>query len=540
MPFTRDTGAPAALRRIIDHLAIRGLRCYIVGGFIRDRLLGRKTDDIDIAVRGDAAAIAREVATEIGGTFVLLDDVNHIARVVLTEDRQHGQGGRGAEWHFDFSPFSGDIEADLARRDFTINAIALELRRPTANEESSDAVPLLPEGLSMSEQLRRALIDPFNGQEDLSRGIVRRVSERIFEVDAVRLLRAVRLAAELDFTIEPETESLMRSHAGAITGVAGERIREELLHLLRLPRATHHLGRMYELGLLLALIPELAETRGVDQPTTHFWDVFHHSMQTVCAVEFLIREGEWQHGSRDMLAVSPWSDEIESHLSQEVSCGSNHKILLKLAGLLHDVAKPATRTMDDTGRARFIGHTGLGAAMTADILARLRFSKREIGLAETMVCHHLRPFQMTNDELPSQRAIYRYFRDTGDAGIDILLLALADYLASRGPLASDDEWKQHCHLMNYILAEHANQQAKMLPMKLLNGHDIMRLFGLEPGTRIGSLLAMVHEAHASGEVSTREEALALVENELSGADDEETEDCRDPQDHEEDRVLDKG
>jgi poly(A) polymerase len=540
MPFTRDTGPPAALRRIVDHLAIRGLQGYIVGGFIRDRLLDRETDDIDIAVRGDALAIARDVATEIGGAFVLLDDVNHIARVVLTEHLEHGHGGRGAEWHFDFSAFSEDIEADLARRDFTINAMALELHRSTGNGDSSDALPLMPEGPSTGEQLRRALIDPFDGQEDLRLGIVRRVSERIFEVDAVRLLRAVRLAAELDFTIEPETESLIRSHAGAITGAAGERIREELLHILRLPRAANHLGYMDELGLLPALIPELAEARGVDQPTTHFWDVFHHSMQTACAVQFLIREGEWQHGSRDMLAVAPWSDEIESHLSQEVSRGSDHRVLLKLAGLLHDVAKPTTKTMDDTGRARFIGHTGLGAAMAADILARLRFSNREIGLAETMVYHHLRPFQMTDDELPSQRAIYRYFRDTGDAGIDILLLALADYLASRGPLVSVEEWRQHCHLMNYILAEHANQQAKVLPMQLLNGHDIMRLFGLKPGPRIGSLLAIVHEAHASGEVSTREEALALVANELSGANDEQAEICSDPQEHGKDTILDKG
>jgi len=540
MPSTQDTGAPAALRRIIDHLAIRGLRGYIVGGFIRDRLLGRKTSDIDIAVRGDAVALAREVAAEIGGTFVLLDEISQIARVVLTEDLEHSHGGRGAEWHFDFSSFSEDIEADLARRDFTINAMALELRPPTADGIISETLPLGPEGPSMSEQLRRALIDPYDGQEDLRLGVVRRVDKRIFEVDAVRMLRAVRLAAELDFTIEPETESLIRSHAGAVTVVAGERIREELLHMLRLPRAAHHLGYMDELGLLLALIPELAEARGVDQPTTHYWDVFQHSMQTVCAVEFLIREGEWQHGSRDMLAVAPWSDEIESHLSQEVSRGSNHKILLKLAALLHDVAKPTTKAMDDTGRARFIGHTKLGAAMTADILARLRFSNREIGLAETMVYHHLRPAQMTNDELPSQRAIYRYFRDTGDAGIDILLLALADFLASRGPLVSDDEWKQHCRLMNYILTEHEEQKAKLAPMKILDGHDIMRKFGLEPGPEVGRLLAMVHEAQASGEVSNREEALALVGNELSDTNSEQAEDCRDPQDHGEASILDKG
>lgn len=536
----QDSGAPAALPRIIDLLEVEGQRGYIVGGFIRDRLLGRTTNDIDIAVRGDALAIARDVAAEIGGTFVLLDEASQIARVVITEDRERGEGDRCAEWHFDFSAFSKDIESDLARRDFTINAMALELVHSDVEGTSTDMLLRMPGRHHEQEHLGRALIDPFNGQEDLKRRVIRRVSEQIFEADAVRLMRAVRLAAELDFTIEPETESLIRRYAGATTGVAGERTREELLHLLRLPCAAHHLGHMDEIGLLLALIPELADAKGVDQPTTHYWDVFEHSVQTVAAVEFLIREGDWPHGGEDMLAVAPWSDEIERHLSREVSSGSNHRILLKIAALLHDVAKPVTKTMDNTGRARFIGHTKEGATMTADIMVRLRFSNREVGLAKTMVHHHLRPAQMTNGELPSQRAIYRYFRDTGEAGIDILLLALADFLASRGPLVSVDEWRQHCRLMQYILTEHEAQQAKLVPMKLLDGHDIMRLFGLEPGPRIGRLLAMVHEAHASGDVCTRKEALALVENELSDADHQQAEDCSDPQDHKENTILDEG
>jgi poly(A) polymerase len=162
-----------------------------------------------------------------------------------------------------------------------------------------------------------------------------------------------------------------------------------------------------------------------------------------------------------------------------------------------------------------LGHTKEGAAITAGILERLRFSKREISLVESLVYHHLRPVQMANGELPTQRAIYRYFRDTGEAGIDILLLALADYLASRGPLVSMEEWKGHCQLVDYILTEHDKQQAKALPMKLIDGNDIMDTFDLAPGPVVGKLLAMVNEAHASGELNTREEALALLQNKLS-------------------------
>ena len=527
MSSIKSGNLPATLAKISHLLDIQKKQGYIVGGFIRDCLLGRDTNDIDIAVNGAAVTIAREVAGEIGGKFVLLDDVNDVARVVVIEDKQttgisQNQESHGAEWHFDFSPFTGDIETDLARRDFTINAMALELSQFVTASTATKMSSRKSASLLTEKQSSLKLIDPFSGKEDLRDKIVRGMSEQIFEADAARLLRAVRLAAELDFTIEPDTESLIRRYSQAITEVSGERVREELLRLLAPPRAAYYLRYLDTLGLLLALIPELAESKGVEQPTVHFWDVFDHSLQTVAAIEFLIRESDWEYSNDDMLTTVPWSDVIERHLSQEVSSGSNHKVLLKLAGLLHDIAKPMTKSIDDTGRARFLGHTKQGAAMTANILERLRFSNREIRLVETLVYHHLRPVQMANDEFPTQRAIYRYFRDTGEAGIDILFLALADYLASRGPLVSMEEWKRHCQLINYILAEHDKQQAKILPAKLIDGHDIMDTFGLAPGPLIGKLLAMVNEAHASGELSTREEALALIRRELSSVSKQQT------------------
>jgi poly(A) polymerase len=527
MSITKSGNLPATLAKISHLLAIQKKQGYIVGGSIRDWLLERKTKDIDIAVNSAAIAIAREVAEEIGGKFVLLDDVNNVARVVVIEDEQprrtsQNQESRRAEWHFDFSLFTGDIEVDLARRDFTINAMALELSQFVTSSTVPNMSPRKLASFLTEKQSPMKLIDPFSGEEDLRNKIVRRVSEQIFEADAARLLRAARLAAELDFTIEPKTERLIRRYSQAITEVPGERVREELLRLLTLPRAAYHLRYLDNLGLLLALIPELAESKGVEQPTVHFWDVFEHSLQTVAAIEFLIRESDWEYSNDDMLTTVPWSDVIERHLSQEVSSGSNHKVLLKLAGLFHDIAKPMTKSIDDTGRARFLGHTKQGAAMTANILERLRFSNREIRLVESLVYHHLRPVQMAHEELPTQRAIYRYFRDTGEAGIDILVLALADYLASRGPLASMEEWRNHCQLINYILAEHDKQQAKILPVKIIDGHDIMNNFDLAPGPLIGKLLAIVNEAHASGELSTREEALALVRKELSAVSKQQT------------------
>jgi poly(A) polymerase len=520
MSIIKNGNLLAILAKISHLLVTQKKQGYIVGGFIRDWLLERKTNDIDITVSGDAITLARKVAKEIGGKFVLLDDVNNIARVVVIEGEQprrtaQNQESRGIEWHFDFSPFAGDIESDLARRDFTINAMALELSQfvtastviKMRSRKSAKSVAEIRSSLKLS--------DPFSGEDDLRDRTVRAVSEQIFQADAARLLRAVRLADELDFTIEPNTESLILRYSQSITEVSGERVREELLRLLALPRAAYYLRYLDKLGLLLILIPELADGKGVEQPTVHFWDVFEHSLQTVAAVEFLIRESDWEYGNDDMLTTVPWSNMIDGHLSQEVSNGSNHKVLLKLGGLFHDIAKPMTKSIDDTGRARFLGHARQGAVMTANILERLRFSNREIRLVESLVYHHLHPVQMANEELPTQRAIYRYFRDTGEVSIDTLFLTLADYLASRGPLASMEEWKKHCQLTDYILTEHDKQEAKILPVKLIDGNDIMNTFDLAPGPLIGKLLAMVNEAYASSELSTREEALALVERKLS-------------------------
>lgn len=457
-------------------------RAYIIGGLTRDLLLDRETNDIDIAIGRDAIEIAKKVAEHIGGRYVLLDEVNHVARVVLTEWKQ--------PLYLDFSTVLTTIEEDLARRDFTINAIALELRE------------------FLSGSLR--LIDPFKGRNDLKKKVIKAVSQRIFEDDAARLLRAVRLAAELEFKIEPKTGQLIREHAKLIASVSGERQREELVRIFALPSCSDFLRYLDKIGLLTEIIPELEDLRGVQQPKEHYWDVLNHSLETVTTVEFLLRERGWNYGSDDLVKVVPWSEELKRHFDEEVASDSNRRISLKIGALLHDIAKPQMKTVDQTGRIRFIGHAKQGAAKAADVLTRLRFSTREIKLVENLITHHLRPIQLAAGGLPTSRAIYRYFRDTGDAGIDTLFLALADYLAARGPRLDFGEWEQHNQLISYMIVEHKKQQEERLPVKLVDGHDLMALFGLTSGPLVGKLLRLVHESQAVGEIGTREAAIKLV------------------------------
>ena len=483
---------PDASRLLTDvsrFLAEEGIQSYLVGGFVRDMLLGRDTSDIDIAIATDALKIAPRVADVLGGRYVPLDEENGVGRVILLQNKAQAKG----RWELDFATLKGSLEQDLAERDFTIDAMAFELDKIAEPGFSADS-----------------LTDPFDGRDDLRRGVVRVVSETALETDAARLIRAIRLAAELDFNIDSETEKLIRHHSHLIAGVAGERVREELLRLLAMPQAGQWLAYLDELGILTALIPELAPTKGVDQPKVHVWDIFDHSLQTVSAVEFLLREGTWEHAGEEILAAVPWSTRLSQHFDQEVSHGSTRRSLLKLAALLHDIAKPQTKTVDEDGRARFLGHPQEGGATAAGILERLKFSTREIKLVELMVLYHLRPLQMSHEELPTRRAIYRYFRDTGEAGIDILFLSMADHLATRGPYLDLAQWQRHTQIVEYVLTRHFEEESLSVPPKLVDGHDLIKIFGLNPGPRVGELLESLRETQAAGEVTTRQQALDYI------------------------------
>jgi len=482
------------LAQVEDFLTKNSTRAYIVGGFLRDLVMLRNTADIDIALEADALHIAPRVADHLGGKYIPLDETSRVGRVILSGQEEQPDN---RQWHIDFSTIEGDIKQDLGRRDFTIDAMAIGLDK-------------IVKGATTSE-----IIDPFNGMEDVEGKVVRATVDTIFKEDAVRLLRAIRLAAELNFTINPETETLMRQNCHLIASVAGERVREELLRLLTNTDSGRLLLYLDDMGLLTALIPELDETKGVEQPREHQWDVFNHSVKVVDAADFILRKGCWQYAGGEVLDYIPWSAELAEHFELKVSSDSNRRLLLKLAALLHDIAKPQTKMVNAQGRTRFHGHPRQGAPIAAAILERLRFSNKEVKLVEAVVRHHLRPVQTSHDELPTGRAIYRYFRDTGDAAIDVLFFSLADHLATRGADLDMTSWQQHTAIVEYIWTQHSKQKSKATPPKLVSGHDLIRNFNLKPGPEIGRVLEAIREAHACREITTRDEALAYADRLLS-------------------------
>lgn len=472
----------AMLARVGVPLEMMRTHAHVVGGLPRDMLLGRTTFDIDLVVPGGAMQIARSVADALGATFVPLDEAHQVARVVFSEGERH--------WNLDFAAARGTIEQDLRARDFTVNAMAI------AMDELGSGSPQV------------TVIDPVGGLADLDAKRLRAVSDGAFREDPARLLRAFRLAAELGFSMGHETETLLARDARLITSVARERIREELGRILETDLTAATIREMDRRGVLGRVFPELTQCKGVEQPKEHFWDVFDHSVETVGAVERLLVA--LRRGS-DLLATLRFAPQVVEHVEESTGQGLSRGAALKLSALLHDVAKPQTKAIHENGRMRFLGHAQQGAAITDSILRRLRFSNRERETVCRMIAQHLRPGHLTNaPEAPTRRAIYRYFRDTADVAIDILLLSLADHLATRGEAFDEEGWLAHVGTTDYMLERWFADRDVVSPPKLIDGHVLMEKFGLAPGPEIGRLLESVREAQAAGEIATEQDALDFV------------------------------
>jgi len=503
---------------LLDLLRERNIEGWLVGGYVRDLLIGSPGEDIDITVDGPALVFARELADRTDGAFVLLDEATESARVVWKNV-------------YDERPVTLDvvrlrapsITQDLHLRDLTVNALAISL--PTALQGSFDM---------------RAVLDPTGGLADLGRRQLRLCRATALIDDPLRMLRVVRLAAQLDFEITGETETALRVHTQRIDDVAPERVRDELLKLLATPHAASWLAYLDELRLLTRVLPELEAARDCGQPQEHFLPVLDHLFETVCAWEWfsacLEAQSTGEHGLGDqnsqtvsqafvvpvsvqmypdLPAVLAYADRLMQHMQQHLMAGHRRHTFFKVAALLHDIAKPATKEVRPDGRITFYGHQELGADMAEQICRRLRLSRTAETYVRMVVRDHMRPGQLRalGSEL-TRRAIYRLLRDSGDAAPDVLVHSLCDHLAARGPALSPSGWYAHLEWTGRLLEEIWVERQSERPVRILTGDDIINELGIEPGPLVGRILAAVQEAQFVGEVRTRDQALALAKQVL--------------------------
>lgn len=450
------------------HARLGGAPAWLVGGALRDALEGRRPVDLDVAVPRGALALGRALADRIGAAFVVLDEARGACRVVL---------GGAPPVQVDLTDFRAPtLAGDLLARDFTVNALAAPIAELVAGGSA-------------------AVDDPTGGLADLAARVVRPCGPRSLENDPVRTLRAVRFALRPGWRLDPAAEPAVVAAAPRVAEVAAERVRDELVAILAEPRCGAGLRALDRLGVLPVLLPESLAMRQTAQPAPHRFDVWEHSLRAVEAAAALV-EG--------LTALEPWGEALGAHLAEDLGDRLTRREALKLAALLHDVAKPETRA-EAAGRIRFIGHDAVGAVRAAEVARRWRLSRRAGAVLERLVAEHLRPMHLAQSGGATRRARYRFFRALGEEARDLLLLALADAAAVRGepPVAV---WMGGGGAIVRDLMSGADEEAAAA-VPLLRGEDVMRAFGLDPGPEVGRLLARAREAQALGLVSTREKAL---------------------------------
>jgi poly(A) polymerase len=463
-----DSAASIAAARVA--LEQDGADAWVVGGAVRDALLGAEVRDADLVVGpGRDEEAARATAKVAGGYAFQLSAEHATWRAASSDDA----------WHVDVTALRGEtIEQDLGARDFTINAIAV----PLAGGDP---------------------IDPTGGIADAEERILRSTSPAAFADDPLRLLRAARLAAGLDLAIEPGTVELARTASGRAADPAGERQFAELRRIVDGPAPLRGMELMDELGLTPVVLPELEALRGVVQNPNHHLDVLGH---TLAVLE------EWLGIEDDLPGFAgELGKEIEGFLAEPLADELSRRGALRFGALFHDLGKPDTRS-EGSGYVTFIGHDEIGARITAEICRRLRTSRKLSVHLQGLALHHLRLGFLIHQRPLSRRAVYEYLVATEPVGADVSLLSVADRLAARGegPLASPEMVEAHLELAREMLREALVWHREGPPRPPLTGDELAAELGMTPGPDMGRLLEELRAAAFAGEISDRAQALELA------------------------------
>lgn len=483
---------PIALPDLLDE--IRPLlpqpdAVWAVGGVVRDGLLGRPAHDIDLVVAEGATRLARRLADGLAGKYYLLDAERGTGRALVERD--------GVRWVIDVATLRGPTLAeDLMARDFTINALAMPLGdSPT-------------------------LIDPSGGYDDLMAKLVRQTTAEALPGDPVRCLRAVRLANQLSFRIDPATREAVRDVAPELVAVSAERVRDELFKVLSGPQPSAALRVLMHLKVLPVVIPEVTPLVGCTQSPPHHEDVWGHTLSVVARLDKVLGVLGETHdidaassvGYGTVAArVGNFRREIAARMREELSVGRDVRGLMMLAALLHDIGKPDTRTVANDDRIHFYRHEEVGSALAAKRLKALKFATAEVDFVTRLVRHHLYPRQLDRPDPLPRKLLYRYHRKTSPVGVEACLLAVADELAKRGVDLQPDDWMQFINrVVELVNAYYRQHDEVVAPPALVSGHALMETLDLREGPQLGKLLESIREAQAVGEVTTADEALAFA------------------------------
>lgn len=446
-------GIPEPLLARIGGIADRqGIKVYVVGGYVRDLLLGTGRREYDILVMGDGIAFAREVARELGSAGVVAFEKFGTAMVTLDDAKLEFVGARTERYSSESrnpSVSAGTLEDDLRRRDFTVNAIAV----------------------SLNAQSFGIIADPLDGRSHLRDRILRTPLDPLqtFDDDPLRIMRAIRFAAQLGFAIQDETLAAVRTTRTRLSIISQERITDEFLKILRTPKPSVGLRLMFDTGILELVFPEIAQLAGVDQRKDHHHkDVFLHTCTVV-----------------DNIAQA------------------TENLWLRFTALVHDIAKPRTKAFREGTGWTFHGHEEVGARMMKKIFHRLKLPTEHLPYVEKLVRLHLRPMVLV-EEIVTDSAVRRLAFEAGNDIDDLMVLCRAD-ITSKNPKLVSKYLKNYDIVMKKITEVEEKDRLRnwQPPVK---GDEIMQVCGLAPGRTVGVLKKAIEEAVLDGKIPNEHNA----------------------------------
>jgi tRNA nucleotidyltransferase (CCA-adding enzyme) len=475
---------PQEVQKIITSLQKAGFEAFAVGGCVRDTLLGRQPADWDVTTNATPEEIQKLFphsfyANQFGTVTVLTGKTPSDSPLSGREGSRPDKGGKGwvseievttyrtdADYtdqrHPDTVHFTAKLEEDLARRDFTINSMAMvEATPPNLSSPEKEGV----KNSAVIENLR--IIDPFGGLKDLNAKLVRAVGDPKdrFAEDALRLLRAVRLAAQLNFTIEEKTLAAITQYAPSITAVSQERVRDELVKMVMSSHPEYGFNLLRQTGLLAIVLPEVAEGVGVGQNKHHIYTVFDHNVKSL-----------------------------------QYAAQFGYPLHVRLAALWHDIGKPRTKKLAGLDYT-FHAHDIVGARMTEKLMKRLRFSNALIEQVVHLVRHHMFYYDVGKVTEAGARRLLR--RVGKDQFADLIKLRIAERKGSGVPKAEPYRLR---HLQ--FLVEKAAQEPITTNHLKIGGNDLMKELALRPSPQIGGILnALLAEVLDDPAKNTREHLL---------------------------------
>lgn len=437
---------------------------YLVGGALRDYYLGNENFDKDLIIKNTVAKdFAKNLAKELDAIFVPLDEKNKIYRIIMQDKINY----------IDVAGVIGEnLEDDLKRRDLTINSIAINLKT-------------------------FEIIDINGGINDLKTKKIRGISEENFTEDPLRLLRIYRFQANLGFEVDDKLTQIVTKYANKIHNSAQERISYEFLKTFSGDFCVNALLEMDKTGLLKEILPITEELKTVPPNLHHHLDLFHHSIEIIKQLQEIYEKS---------------SPKVQEHLQQTDFGGASRFTHLKLSGLLHDIGKPSTWTIEEeTGKHRFIKHDDVGSKMAAKILRTSKFSKKQIDYITKMIKYHIYPSHVIAAPEMTDKIYMRFIRKMENEAIDVILLAMADRLSARGVEITDDVVNKNIGGLQKLLDYYLNIEDSLEPLpKLISGEEIMELLNIRPSKELGTIIKVLKEAQLSGDVSTKEDAIKFV------------------------------